>query len=420
MQPVLLPSSNVYITVDYEALQWAMDRINANFLDLLENGAQALGIPEETYAAGQHLNPYSLNQRGLYGTAAALLVLGRSRPASRRIQFVEGLIRYVSQRATIEETLLHSEEDRAWLTTRLLKERRSTFKCAELLYSLAAAPPATAGRETLMRSLLDRLHAGHREGGGWAAELNSARDRDALATASVVRALSAAGMAVDDVDIASVRQDSADSNSVSPYVRIFCILVLLEINNRDEAARKWWEEVFGLLRPELRDRIEADYEFTFGNRQEYIRILWQLYLISGAAICRPLSLIFESDIRKTLLDALRALDSAEGYIYHSFGHMKSTRTYSILMDTLWRVQVQFRATRYMAHVSSAANWGIRIIYSRAISLMALTASLGLVVWALYAWIAQDGPLGVMGPEILSGVLLGVISYLLNRVRRRRT
>src|SRR5262249_8304950 len=139
------------------------------------------------------------------GTAAALLVLGRSRPSPRRLQFVEGLIRYVNNRAAIEETLLQDDEDRAYLTTRLSRESRSSFKCAELLYALSAAPAATAGREALMRSLLSRLQEGHREGGGWAAELNPAKERDAMATASVVRAINAAGMALENADIITLR-----------------------------------------------------------------------------------------------------------------------------------------------------------------------------------------------------------------------
>ena len=57
-----------------------MNRIEEQFRDLLENGTQAVGIPQGFYAAGQHLNPYSLNQRGFYGTAAALLAMSRAGP----------------------------------------------------------------------------------------------------------------------------------------------------------------------------------------------------------------------------------------------------------------------------------------------------------------------------------------------------
>lgn len=420
MNPVLLPSSSFYVSVDSQVLQWAMDRIEEQFQDLLENGAQAQGIPPGIYAAGQHLNPYSANQRGLYGTAASLLVLGRSRPSPRRLEFIEGLIQYINERPGVEQALVQTEEDEAWLTTRLLKEGRIAFKCAELLYALSAAPPAAAGRETLLRSLLERIRGGHRPSGGWAADLDPTQDHDPLATASIVRSLHAAGVAVNDTDLKTVQEDAADSRSVSRYVRVFCLLVLFELQGVRDETSKLWNNLFEALRPELHDRTEANYEFRSGNRQENIRVPWQLYLISSAAICRPSSIIFESDIRRALLDAIQAVGTTEGYVYQAFGHMKSTRTYSILMDTLWRVQAGLAASRYIGRISSVANWGIRIIYSKAVMSFALLGALALASIAIYSWATKkDDIWSSIGPEILAAALLGVLSFLLSRIRKRR-
>jgi hypothetical protein len=181
-----------------------------------------------------------------------------------------------------------------------------------------------------------------------------------------------------------------------------------------------WNELLDALRPELHDPTEANYEFQLGNRQDYVRIPWQLYLISGAALCRPSSIIFESDIRRTLLDAIQAVGKNEGYIYPSFGHMKSTRTYSILMDTLWRVSEKLTGSRYIARTSTIANWGIRIAYSKAATVLALTAALSLVGLAFYSWVSgDDGKLSAVGPEVASAVLLGILSFLLNSIRTRR-
>lgn len=420
MDPVILPSSNFYVSVDRQVLQWAMERIEEQFRDLLEHGAQAQGIPAGIYAAGQHLNPYSLNQRGLYGTAASLLVLGRSRPSSRRLEFIEGLIKYVNDRPEVEQSLVRTKEDEAWLTARLLKEGRTAFKVAELLYALSAAPPAVAGRETLFKSLLGRIKEGHRSGGGWAADLDPSGNHDSLATASVVRSLHAAGIAVDEVDLKVIQKDAADSQSVSPYVRVFCLLVLFELQGVQDETSKIWNDLLEALRPELHDRTEANYEFRLGNRQEYVRIPWQLYLISGAALCRPGSLIFESDIRRTLLDAIQAVGTSTGYVYPAFGHMKSTRTYSILMDTLWRVQTQLAASRYITRVSTVANWAIRIVYSRTMMTFALLGALALVCLAIYSWATKNGGIwSAVGPEILAAALLGALSFLLSRIRPRR-
>jgi hypothetical protein len=147
---------------------------------------------------------------------------------------------------------------------------------------------------------------------------------------------------------------------------------------------------------------------------------WQLYLIASAARCKPTSLIFTSDVRRALLDCVQAVDSPEGYVYTAFGHMKSTRTYSILMDTLWHVSGQLHTSKILARMSLVANWAIRILYARASAWLALFAAVALAGVGLYAWLsASSSRFDAVGPELAAAVLLGVISFLLSRVRMRK-
>jgi hypothetical protein len=420
MQPVLLPSASYYFSVDREVLRAAMARIDEQVRDLLQNGAQAQGVPPGIYAAGQHLNPYSMNQRGLYGTSACLLVLSRRGPSPGRIELIEGLIKYVNERPAVERALATTDEDVAMLTARISIEWRTAFKCAELLYALAVAPPAAVGREKLLRSVLTRLTEGRRPAGGWAADLDPHRAHDALATASVVRGLHAAGIPVTADDLNIVRADVADGSPVNRYVRSFCLLVLLEVAGVDSVARGRWNVLLAEFRPQLGDRTEANYEFTLGNRQYYIRIPWQLYLLAGTALCRPLDIVAKSAVRNILLDCIKAVGSADGYIYPAFGHMKSTRTYGILMDTLWRVAQELDSSRYLAGLASVANSVVRVVYSRSASWVALLAALALAGMALRGWLAgQHAPLGALGPEIGAALLLGLAGFFLRRVRAKR-
>lgn len=422
MTPVSLPTESFYISVDEKVLRWAMARIEEQFRDLLEKGVQARGIPPGLYAAGQHLNPHSLNQRGLYGTAAALLVMSRSRPSANRIGIIEGLVRYISDRPSIEPVLLSTEkdEDKAMLPARLILDWKTAFKCADLLYALAATPAAVAGREALLRKILEHLQAGRRTSGGWAVDLDANRDRDPLATASIVRGLNAAGIAVEPDDLDLVRSDAQAVGNVSPYVRCFCLLVLLEAADHDSRTLQIWNDLLDTLRSELHERTEANYEFTIGNKQYDVRVPWQLYLIASAALCRPTSLIFTSDVRRALLDCVHAVDSPDGYVYSSFGHMKSTRTYSILMDTLWRVSGQLHTSKIVARISLIGNWAIRIVYSRASAWFALLAALALAGIGVYVWLAaSSSKFDAVGPALATAVLLGIISFLLSRVRMRR-
>jgi hypothetical protein len=419
MPPVLLPSTSYYVSADRRVLREAMLRIEEQFRDLLENGLQAQGLARDVFAAGQHLNPYSLNQRGLYGTAAALLVLARSRPTPQRNSFIGGLIKYVNERRAIEVALADTDEDVNMLNARFLIEWRQSFKCSELLYALAVAPAAITGREALLRLLLTQLEAGRRASGGWSADLDPSHDHDPLATASVVRALSAAGVPVARADLDIVRSDAMNKDSVNSYTRSFCVLVLLEMAEADRSLVNLWNDLLDELRPQLRDRTEANYEYTLGNRQYYVRIPWQLYLIEGAAICRPLSIVFTSDIRSTLLDAIQAANTTEGYIYRAFGHMKSTRTYSILMDTLWHVDAQLDSSRYVSGLAAFANWGTRVVYARSVSWILLVAAIALASLGVRAWLAnRSGQLAAIGAEIAAALLLAFIGFLLRRVRAR--
>ena len=174
-----------------------------------------------------------MNQRGFYGTAAALLAM--TEPAvTEPIGIIEGLIKYINDRQALEQGLADTEEDRAMLPARLILDWKMAFKCAELLYALAATPRAVAGRETLLQDVLGRLHAGHRKAGGWAVDLDPGRDRDPLATACVIRSLNAAGVNVEPSDLDFVRGDAMTVGSASPYVRCLCLLVLLKVGGGDD------------------------------------------------------------------------------------------------------------------------------------------------------------------------------------------
>jgi hypothetical protein len=417
MAPVKLPSTSYYVSVDGLVLQTAMARIEEQFRDLLENGNQARGLPDGMYAAGQHLNPYSMNQRGLYGTAAALLVLGRSQPSPRRIALIEGLIRYISERPTLEPELLSGEEDLSDLRGRLARDEQITFKTADLLYALSAAPPAAAGRDPLLQKLLAKLAGARRPGGGWSCRLSPVADRDALATASVVRGQCAAGIPVEPVDLEFVKDDAAD-RKVSAYIRTFCVLVLAEVTNGGQDAVRLWRELYEMLKAELRQRAESNYEFRIGQAMQYVRVPWQLYLIAGACWCRPSSIVFAREFRAALFDCIEAVGSVEGYFYPAFGQMKSTRTYSIAMDTLDRVESSLSSYRYLARTSAAANIVIRIRYSRALSGLALAGALALAGLAVATWLSgTNQPWAALGPELVGAALLGLIGLLLRRVRR---
>jgi hypothetical protein len=70
-------------------------------------------------------------------------------------------------------------------------------------------------------------------------------------------------------------------------------------------------------------------------------------------------------------------------------------------------------------VAAMANSVVRVAYSRSASWIALLAALAMAGIALRGWLAGHGALlGALGPEIAAAVLLGLIGFLLRRVRAR--
>ncbi|MEV7006704.1 hypothetical protein [Streptosporangium sp. NPDC051022] len=419
MPAVRLPADVYYVSVEHAVLGAAMERIEEQFLDLLENGTQAQGLPNGCYAAGQYMNPYSINHRGLHGTAAALLVLSRSPPSQDRIKLIEGLIKYIGERSEVEHTLTDSDSDRSMLTARLATEWDNTFKCADLLYALSAAPPAVSGRESLLRDLLARIQKGHRPDGGWAVRLDPAGRADPLATASVVRALNAAGVSLAQADVDLLEESVNDVRGVSVHVRLFCFLVLLEIPGRDPEPDELWKRMVDELSPQLRERAETNHQFTIGNQYQYVGIPWQLHLLSCTAVRSPFRAFFGGDTRRVLLDAIVAVNSREGYVYGSQGHMRSTRTYGILMDTLWKLDQVVVSSRYLSSLSTLANWGVRVVYSRVTAGLALLGALALGAFTLWSWIVDEKiPMAAVGSNLFASGLLGIIALLLRHMKRR--
>jgi hypothetical protein len=417
VRAVRLPSETYYVSVDKMVLGASMGRIEEQFRDLLENGAQDSGLPEGCYAAGQYLNP--INQRGIYGTSAALLALARSAASADRIAYMDGIVRYLKERTDIEYSLVDSEDDRAALAGRLAVEWKTAFKCADLLYALAAAPVAVTGRESLTREVLSRIRAARRPRGGWAADLDPQGEIDSLATASIVRALHVAGIPNEAADLEIVRACLRDTLGVPIYEQVFCLLVLLETDGPDEELRALWKRFLERLGPELRARSEWEHQFTLGNHYHYVRVPWQLYLVSCGALISPLCVLFSQHVRRLLMGAIAALNSPEGYVYLTAGHMKSTRTYSILMDTLWRIDRTLAASSYMEPFTAVANTAVRVLYSRTLNWLTFLGACALGGLSLWDWIFdQKAFLSSAGGEFFAAGLLTLLGFTSRRFRKR--
>lgn len=394
------------------ALTEGMAAIQELFRDLVDNGRQAVGLPAGQYAAGQYLNPDSINQRGLFGTSAALLVFSRSSPSPDRTRHIDGILRYLSERNDTERRLARTEDEQSALAARLATEWQTAFKCADLLYALSAAPAAARGREELITKMVTHIDAARRPEGGWAADLNPAGPADVAATAAVTRARNAAGLPADRHDIDLIRKTAHDDGAEVP-VRVLCLLVLLELPGDPYGDTPLLQRFLAELKPG--ERTEVDHDYILANHYHYVRIPWKLYLLCCVARCNPTAFLLNQDVRAVLRDALNALNTPEGYVFTGRGRRRSTRTYAILMDTLWHVRDALGGTRALA----APFRLLRRVSARWLSWAGLALALGIAGVSLWWWlVGEDVPLESVGGELVAAGLLAFLALVLGRIRGR--
>jgi hypothetical protein len=144
--------------------------------------------------------------------------------------------------------------------------------------------------------------------------------------------LNAASVPIGDGDIETLieflRMD--DGRSANPYVKCFVLLVLATIDLKSHrtivhAEAKKLEKA---LRDQLDRPSEANYEYTMGNRQYYVRVPWQLYLVELMLRLHPSTIFFYAIWQKGLLLIAGAINSPEGFAYASSGLAQYCRYHS--------------------------------------------------------------------------------------------
>ncbi|MGH7928727.1 MAG: hypothetical protein ACREQV_13135, partial [Candidatus Binatia bacterium] len=373
-------------------LDRGIESVKTKFRTLLQAGAQSDGLPADMKAAGQYLNNYGFDQRGLFGTAAAIRSISADPLHSSDVVTVESLVRYVASRDNVE--LSARADAQEVVRSRLAVEKSDVFKTADVVYSLTVCPSAVSGREAILTSLLGRLTSTRRPSGGWAVDLDPAGECDLLATAHVTRALHFAGVQIDSVDLRMLGNHCFDDQATGGqiYVQCFALLVLLQVDARRvrREARRAFRRMLLTLGRALDVQSEANYEYTIGSRQYYVRVPWQLYLIEACARLYPWSRFLSWKWQQRVLRILQQLDSPDGFVYESSGRFESTRTHAILSDTLFGLRNQYSRSQYLSVASSVINVTSRLSTSRPVMVTVGGAAVGLAGYSTYEWLGTNG------------------------------
>lgn len=392
-----------------KAIPPARHEIENLFLRQCRYGQQAQDLRPAATACGQFVGvgAETLRQRGLYGTAAAIAVLARS-SSTDAAGCLAGLIDYVRNRSGYES-------DRPG---QLAKDEQNIIKTSELLYALTLVKPAVAGREELIALLAQRLLACKNIGGGWPYFADQAdADWEMLPTSYALRALHAWGYDVREPMTELLRRlrgagsTTAGGTGADIAVEVLALYSIWSVNNgdasigrvlRSEVKRRW-----KVLERLMEVDIEQNVEYWRGNETGYVRVPWQLYLMSLLAQLLPYRAFAGQRLQGALARLLRAITTA-GFRYPHSGKLLSARTNAIAYEVLGDIERSLKP--YPLYLGPFWFDALRnLLASRMVAVIAGGTGLFLIGWSTVRWFAGGGEIVELAPDLIAGAILSLLS-----------
>ncbi|MFE0590691.1 hypothetical protein [Micromonospora echinospora] len=407
-----------------------LSAIRDKFLHDCVTGARRQILPEDVHASGQYFDLPKRTQRGLHGTAAALRVVGAQSPTSDLVRSVtRGIVGYLRDRERIERALAVDDRTRAVVLDKLRHDDTSTIKQAEFLYALTFVPNGLAACDDLKTAFSGRLLAGGTANSqGWGFILGADYPPHPLATAHALRALSRNGHDVDPWRTSA--KQALLSRSVNPRVHLheaavdcFLLQVLLEIDALSgREGRAIFDSLWPLLGRELETPREINVDFFDGDRQNFVRVPWQLHLAVTASMVRPYRRYLSSAVQRPLKRVTAEVLDEKGFRYPESGEHLSTRTYGIIYDSLWQLGGRTRGRglidRTVLGAIALVGAPLRVAH-RILGVTAALLALTVLVAGLWSWHrspARDW--SDLAPNFISSAVLAVLSYTVGRGGRR--
>ncbi|MCX4472013.1 hypothetical protein OOK41_17145 [Micromonospora sp. NBC_01655] len=401
--------------------------IRDKFLHDCMTGTRRRVLPDDVCASGQYFDLPQRTQRGLHGTAAALRVVGAQTASSDLVRSVtRGIVNYVRDREGIEVTLAeHDDRIRTIVLDKLRHDSASTIKQAEFLYALTFVPNGLAECDDLKTAFSNRLLTGGTDDGqGWGFILGPDQVPHPLATAHALRALARNGHPVDRW-ITATKQGllgrAAQPRRNVPEAGVDCFLlqVLVETDAlTGREGRLVFDGLWRLLRRDMDRPREINVDFFDGDRQNFVRVPWQLHLATTAAMLRPYRRYLSGDVQRPLQQIAADVLEERGFRYPESGEHLSTRTYGILYDTFSQLSGRTGARghpdnivlRVISSVDTPLRMGRRLLRLTAALLAAIVLAAGLWSWAEEATRSWSD----LAPNFISSAVLAVLSYAVGR------
>ena len=406
------------VIIKLDEIQRAKDNIVQLFVDQCRNGAQSKILPDGLIACGQFLGAgaESTSQHGLHGTAAALRVLASS-TRDDALKLVDGLVAYLEvcfgcRPAPVGVGDLCKDPD-----------IHNVVKIGEILHALSFVKIAEARTERLKLHLVNRLRESIKDGQekGWGYWVCNPEDKvEIIPTAYAIRGLVVHGFRDEALGPSEylMKQVRAPvvvhgSEESDPIVRTLSLFVLSETErftrkqevNLSSDFQMLWRKLGALMSVS----IEQNIEYRGLDRNEYIRLPWQLYLIALAAQYK--SAIFASAaLQRRLSGIINAVNAYSGGFRYPFsGDLISSRTNAILYDVLTILEPKLQNSgryRFLYALDRLWTAASRVLNSRWLRGALAIAAIAFGCWSMVTWWRDDqSTVADVAPEFLGSLAL---------------
>jgi len=397
--------------IDFENIQKAKDTICDEVLNQIKNGKQSKDFADvDAYACGQFLKVPDKNQHGFHGTSAAIRVLAEY--PERYNEELRKLIKYfdVIETADIEGKTING----------LRKDNTNIIKNAEILYTLSHIQSGTCNTEELKKTIYEKLKEAKNIDGGWAFFIDVKDESDIFSTSLVYLALKSHNFNnltdtltfIKDKIREYIKLGIPDPTSFSKLCFAVYSLTKLKYHKIDNGIRKLlidanknlWKSEYCVLNSEYEQNIE----YPSMNRHHYVRIPWQLYLLSIANDLSPRYFAKRQSINR-LNSILNAIINNGGFVYKHSGKNISSRTYSIIFEILSNIQNTFDAD-YKFKIFSFIDLIRNILGSKTFKVITTIIGFIIIIILVIHWIRSDTfDITSVAPSIIASLLIISIS-----------
>lgn len=391
----------------------AKEAICKTVLNQVQDGAQSKEL-NGSLACGQFLKVPTFIQRGLHGTAAAIRVLAG----------FDGTYNEQLRKLLLYLENIEALEKEGEMFEGLGRDLNNVIKNSEILYALSYIQSGTANTEKLKELISTKLFNSKNVDGGWSYFTDVEEDSDMYFTASVYLSLRSHNynslqntkeFLIEKLNKYK-KNDIPDPTTFSKLCFIVYTFIKLDEHKKNKETKKLLVDVFNKLWKSefcvINSDFEQNIEYPGKQKHYYVRIPWQLYLLAIANSLAPRHFAQRKSISR-FNSIIKSIIDENGFIYKQSGKNISSRTYSILFETLCTIEKAFKLN-WKFYLWNIYDWIISLfnnkIFKNIISIIGVIFIIIVFISIDYSTISFKD----IAPSIIASLL--IISVQISKTR----